>query len=147
MLRQLYTTEFVWLVPNDDNRAGDGTELRYEFMDDHQIVEVDPDWLNEPCSFLEMMIGLARRMAFQVDGHQRDWFWHLMGNLDLQRCSDAYFNDTLAGVVSETVDRVIWRNYYFNGHGGLFPLDHPDRDQRKVEIWFQMQAYLIENDM
>lgn len=32
LLRQLYTTEFVWTVPNDDNRVEDGRDLRYEFL-------------------------------------------------------------------------------------------------------------------
>jgi hypothetical protein len=147
LLRQLYTTEFVWLIPNDDNRVNDGKELRDEFLDDHHIRDVDPHWMNEPCSFLEMMIALSRRIAFQVDGKTRDWFWHLIENLDLQRCNDAYFNEQLSAVVTETVDRVIWRQFYFNGHGGLFPLRNPERDQRKVEIWYQMHAYLIENNL
>lgn len=147
LLRQLYTTEFVWLVPNDDNRVGDGKELRYQFLDDNGIVDVDPHWMDEPCSFLEMMIGLSRRIAFQVDEPARKWFWILIENLDLQRCNDAYFNDRLSDVVAETVDRVIWRQYYFNGHGGLFPLRQPNADQREVEIWYQMNAYLIENNL
>jgi hypothetical protein len=28
--------------------------------------------------------------------------------------------------------------------GGFFPLTHPNDDQRKVEIWYQMNAYLDE---
>ena len=147
LLRQLYTTEFVWLVPNDDNRVGDGRELRYEFLDENNIVDPDPHWMDEPCSFLEMMVALSRRIAFQVDGHPREWFWILIENLDLQRCNDAYFNDNLRNVVAETIDRVFWRQYYFNGHGGLFPLNHPNQDQRNVEIWYQMNAYLIENNL
>jgi len=31
LLRQLFATEFVWHVPNDDNRAYDGRDLRFEW--------------------------------------------------------------------------------------------------------------------
>lgn len=147
LLRQLFTTEFVWFIPNDDNRCVDGQDLRYEFLEDHEIDDVDQFWLDEPCSFLEMLVALSRRLAFLADGEPRDWFWHLIGNLDLTRCNDAYYNDGLKAVVVETVDRVIWRQYYENGHGGLFPLRNATRDQRKVEIWYQMNAYLMEHGL
>ena len=34
LFSRLYDTEFVWLVPNDDNRVQDGLELRREFLDE-----------------------------------------------------------------------------------------------------------------
>jgi hypothetical protein len=37
------------------------------------------------------------------------------------------------------------RLYTTSGYGGLFPLEEPKEDQRKVEIWYQMMAYLGEN--
>ena len=37
------------------------------------------------------------------------------------------------------------REYSDNGHGGLFPLKNPKKDQRKVEIWYQMTEYINEN--
>jgi len=32
LFRQLYTKEFVWIIPNDDNRIEDGRDLRFKFQ-------------------------------------------------------------------------------------------------------------------
>jgi hypothetical protein len=32
-----------------------------------------------------------------------------------------------------------------NGTGGLFPLKMPKVNQRRVEIWYQMSAFIEEN--
>lgn len=37
------------------------------------------------------------------------------------------------------------RYYKSDGFGGLFPLSNPMGDQRYVEVWYQMMAYLAEN--
>jgi hypothetical protein len=120
-LRQLYQKEFVWLTPNDDNRVADGVDLRWEFVNYSQLSEVDARWMGMGCSVLEMLIGLSRRLAFQTSQKPEHWFWVLMA--------------------------LIYRNYSPSGRGGLFPLRHPDEDQRGVEIWYQMAAYLYEQEI
>jgi hypothetical protein len=40
---------------------------------------------------------------------------------------------------------VIWRTYDRRGHGGLFPLQRSNRDQRRVEIWYQLSEYLLQD--
>lgn len=142
LTRKLYTKEFVWYIPNDDNRVEDGKDLRYEFIDDCKLQDVDPEWLDLGCSMLEMLIGLSRRLSFQVQGQPRDWFWHLLTNLDIREYNDyGVFPDTL---VDETIDNVIWRTYKSNGRGGLFPLRRPKQDQREVELWYQLNSYVLE---
>ena len=78
LLRQLYSTEFVWFVPNDDNRVEDGRDLRHEFLEDEGLTDVDPEWMDLGCSAFEMMLGLARRLSFEAEGEPREWFWRLM---------------------------------------------------------------------
>lgn len=137
----LYTKEYLWLIPNDDNRVEDGKYLRYEFIDDLGLEDVDPDWMDLGCSMLEMFIGLSRRLSFQGGGEASDWFWHLIDNLDLRYSDRQKFpTDT----VEEVLDGIIWRTYKSNGSGGLFPLRRPRHDQRDVEIWNQLNAYLLE---
>lgn len=143
VLRKLYTKEFVWIVPNDDNRADDGRDLRVDFLT-YEDLDVDRHWMDMPCSMLELLIGLARRLAFEVDGEARTWFWRLMENLGL----DKYNDNTLVPEheLDRILDEVIWRTYNRRGHGGLFPLRRSRQDQREVELWYQMQAYLLETD-
>lgn len=144
LLRQLYKKEVIWLVPNDDNRLEDGRNLRDEFLDEERLFDVDPDWMELGCSFLEMMIGLARRLNFEEDSVSApDWFWILADNLDLRGFNDKFGCPIVA--VNEVLDDVIWRTYRTDGYGGLFPLKHAEEDQRDVELWYQLSAYLIEN--
>jgi len=146
LFRQLYMTEFVWFVPNDDNRVEDGRDLRYEFMDQERINFQDREWEGLGCSMLEMLIGLSRRLSFEIDGEPRDWFWHLLKVLGLTIFDDDMFTrQKCEEQISEILDRVIWRTYDYNGRGGLFPLRHAEQDQRSVEIWYQLSAYIMEN--
>lgn len=142
LLRQLYRKEFVWIVPNDDNRVEDGRYLRYEFLEDQRILDPDPEWMALGCSMLELLIGLSRRLSFEAEGKSRDWFWILLENLGLESYNDKTYISHEE--VDALLEQVIWRTYRQNGTGGLFPLKHPKKDQRKVEIWYQLNAYLLE---
>jgi hypothetical protein len=142
LFKQLYTTEFIWLVPNDDNRVMDGQLLRDEFLADSELEVVDQEWMALNCSFLEMLIALSRRLSFEADGEPLEWFWHLMRNLELQDYTDNI--DLPVDEVMAKVNQVIWRTYRKNGIGGLFPLKRPRIDQTEVEIWYQLNAYLNE---
>lgn len=144
LLRRLYVKEFVWIIPNDDNRLEDGRELRYQFLEDAGIDDPDPIWMGMGCSMLEMMVALSRRLAFETEGEAKWWFWKLIANLGLERCSDS--KPCSEEKVDETLDAVIWRTYAPNGQGGLFPLRDTTQDQRDVEIWYQLNAYLLENE-
>ena len=141
LLRQMYNTPFVWLIPNDDNRVQDGLDLRYEWIMEIGITP-DREWMEEDCSFLEILIALSRRLAFEGEGHPPTWFWHLIANLGLQECTDrSKYNQE---EVNEVLETVIQRTYAPNGRGGLFPLRYPKHDQREVELWYQMNEYLLD---
>lgn len=138
LLEQMHRKRFIWFVPNDDNRVEDGRELRYEFL--NEAVEED-----EVCSFLEMLIALSRRVCYEASwGSPLEWFWHLSDNLGLRQYNDETFMEIDPLEIHYILDRVVDRAYGRNGHGGLFPLDHPKFDQRKVELWYQMSSYLLE---
>ena len=143
----LFTKEFVWIVPNDDNRIQDGVYLRNEFLKEKrfEIPDTDPDWLHLGCSMLELFVGLARRLAFETNSDITEWFWELLENLDLNSYNDRV--DIPRERVEEIMDRVIWRTYRPNGRGGLFPLKNPEKDQRDVELWYQLSAYIIEQEL
>jgi hypothetical protein len=142
LFRLLFKTEFTWFVPNDDNRAEDGRELRFEWAT-LVDVHVDRAWAELGCSFLEMLIGLSRRLEFMTEHDCEYWFWHLIGNLGLLGHNDR------CKFTEEDVDArtsaVIWRTYDRYGHGGLFPLRFTKNDQRKVELWYQLNEYLLQD--
>lgn len=146
LARQLYTKAFVWSVPNDDNRAEDGRALRDEFLFDRGIEDVDPMWMDLDCSILEMVIAISSRCSFESTGEVGDWFWKLLGNLELTGFTDTHFNKNSIAEVDHILERLNNRKYRKDGQGGLFPLIRPERDQTKVELWYQMSAYLLEGD-
>lgn len=144
LFRILFRTEFLWFVPNDDNRVEDGRDLRYEFLECKRIDQrdVDPEWISMNVSMLEVLIGIARRLGFLMNSSADEWFWELLENLDLRQYNDSTHipQQRVEGII----DRVIWRTYKRNGQGGLFPLQRARQDQRETEIWYQLNAYILE---
>lgn len=140
LLEALNNYDFVMIVPNDDNRAEDGEAIRKEFSDDTGV-RPNYTWMHTNCTVLEMMLGVAYHLSFELDGEVGKWFWLLIDNLDLTKYNDRRFNERW---VNEVIERVVWRQYSYDGRGGLFPLKEPREDQRHVEIWFQMEAYMLE---
>jgi hypothetical protein len=144
LLHQLYTKEFIAVVDRDENRIEDAKELRHEFIAERHIRRRETsDWLDLGCSVLELLVGLSRRMAFDAEGEPHYWFWIMMRNLGLAHLSDAYPRYS-EGRVAAALDRLIYRQYEYDGKGGLFPLHDPNKDQRTVELWYQLSAYVLE---
>jgi hypothetical protein len=132
LFRILHTTEFVWFIPNDDNRIMDGLELRIYFLSESRCQD-DKDWMAAGCSVLEMLIAFANRAEFMTDEPALEWFWRFIENLNLTRFTEN---------ISNVLERFVWRTYQPSGVGGLFPIRSPRRDQRLVEIWYQFCDYL-----
>lgn len=134
----LHEKEFIPMIEMDENRAADGIFLREKFA------EVYLDFCEDPCSILEMMIALAGRFDGNAGfdpNEAYENFWILIKNLGLDRYHDSNYS-------GYEVRRILYsftnRTYEYSGKGGLFPLKNPRKDQRNVEIWEQLQAYLIE---
>ena len=143
LLYQLYRTEFYYSVPNDDNRALDGVRLR----DKYGFPAVDM-----PCNLFEMLVALAIRCdddilySAEEGDRSKDWFWMMLTNLGLNKFKDRSFgkawgNDDITKICDDFMDR----KYSYDGVGGLFPLRGANKDQTKVEIWYQLSAYLLEH--
>lgn len=146
LLEQMFQTQFEWFVPNDDNRAKDGVNLRKKFIFERSTGKPDSDWLAIECSFLEMLVALSERVAYNMDVTINDAFWHMVRNLGFDETySDDYSYSS--DDVDDVLQRVIWRNYSYDGSGGLFPLDAAERDQRETELIYQMYSYALEQDL
>jgi hypothetical protein len=90
-----------------------------------------------------MLFGVAKRLTFEADRSPRFWFWELLNNLGLSGYTDAEFNGQR---VIEIIETLVTRTYQPNGLGGLFPLRYATEDQREVEIWYQAQNYLLDQN-
>lgn len=138
LINLLFDKEFRWSVPHDDNRCADGLALREEFG----FASRQSERLG-PCSFLEVLIGLSRRLAFVAGGDAPGWAWQLMSNLELHRMSDPLTRRKQERV-EDIMNTVIERRYSPDGQGGFFPLAWPDDDQTRIELWYQLNAFVSE---
>lgn len=145
----LHNIPFRFYITLDKNREADGLDLREEFALSMGYPEVKFD---EGCSVLEMLVGLAIRVEREYIGdpkeeHPEGFFWEMIQNV---LGMDKYWRYCSGPRYSEAyVERIIntWldRDFRYDGYGSIFPLKNPSRDQREVEIWDQMNEYLMEN--
>lgn len=148
---------FKVVLGMDENRSMDAQGLRADFISNHRLEYPNIAFMDVRYSSIrvfEVLIALAYRINDDVmwDPDKGDraiiWFWEMIQNLQLD-----HFEDSDEGWKTSQNDQIcrrivqIWidRDYNYDGFGGLFPLKHPQKDQRNVEIWYQMHAYFLEN--
>lgn len=144
LCRQLFVTPFTWFVPNDDNRVEDARELRILFYQWSKETQHDRDWIDLDASVFEVLIALAQRYAFETDEAPGQCFFEFLERLELLDYTDIRWSIRAARRVEDNVSCFVDRTYESNGAGGLFPLANPREDQREVELWYQMSAYVLE---
>jgi len=151
ILELLHASTFYPIIKMDENRVEDAKSLRSTYLDDatncrsscegypRHVLDI---FISKPCSILELMVSISSRMSFEVQLDMTEknaikyHFWDIYANL-------------LDGVNYEDINYIInvfvGRKYDKNGVGGLFPLHKNTKNQKKVELWYQMMAYLQEN--
>ena len=141
LLRHLYSIEFTWLMPMDEDRAGEGVALRYRYESTTgKVCEY-----YGPCSILELMIALSIHceesiMDDPVIGNRTgQWFWQMINNLGLGSMTDIRFDEEYVDYV---IERFLNREYDPDGRGGLFRIRDCPRDVRDMEIWHQLCHFL-----
>lgn len=153
LLEQLYHEKFEYSWDpslNDENRASDGTDLRLEFSNESSYIYEGyvSEAIYMPCTMLEMMIGLAKRIENQImsdysyGDRTGQWFWSMIASLQLGNMDDSNYNPVY---VRKRLAIFSNHEYEPNGDGGLFTLSKPPKDLRHEEIWTQAMWYLDEN--
>lgn len=141
LLEHLYTHDFRYVLSMDSNRAKGGLALRniYAMMAGLYIEDVKEG----PCCILEMLIALSENMYMCTDLPTSKFFWELIDNLGLFVYDDYHFDpDEVSIILSNWMDR----QFNKSGQGSIFPLpDYVDCDSRNMEIWNQMNRYLLVN--
>lgn len=154
---KLHNTDFIWLIDRDENRAEDGKYLRYIFtVSAYDRVDFNPEevdeYLSGPCSVMELLVGLARRMEHDImendDLGDRTgvWFHEMIANLGLDKYDDKHYSETK---VSDIIHRFMGRKYGKTGVGNVFKVGQGvghnfGPDLRNLEIWDQLQVYVLE---
>jgi hypothetical protein len=142
LLSDLYSEDFVIVIERDINRSIDGTNLRFQYADEHSYMDI-LDILEAPCSVLEMMIALALRYKnstlYGYNYDVSDIFWDMIDNMGLKDQTD---NNYDSDKVLDAIDILVDREYGYDGSGGgLFIVPNPRHDMRDTELWFQINWY------
>jgi hypothetical protein len=141
---------FKNLIPHDGNRIADGVALRDEFLKSYRrrFSEIDKIDLTMPdASMLEVLAALAVRADFMTDHGVYFWFDVFITNLKLKQFNDMGFLARDSAKVERKLRRFNDRRYFPDGDGGIFPLSDPAGDQRQIELWYQMGAYMTEHQL
>lgn len=152
LLDELYKYAWWSMLPDDQNREADGLCLRAEFTGSDESMDVKYSIFtsDQPVTVLEVLIGIAQRMAYILyDPEERDdglipYFWELISNLGFDSLNDEEFYDHGGkAVVRKTLHKLLYREYRRNGTGGLFPIRGSIYDQREQTIWQQLNEYIM----
>lgn len=147
LLSRLHQENFVWILPDDENRARDGLSLRVEFGCSIGKSELNSklDSVKHPCTVLEMMVALAKRCELEImedmDVGRRvgRWFKVMIRSLGVNYEKDDIYDGSFVDFI---ISGFISREYEPNGDGGLFYIPNMNIDMRRMEIWYQMHTYL-----
>jgi hypothetical protein len=145
---RMHQIKFQALVQYDENRIAGGSELRNEFLktsEAHLLYKTE--LMYEDASVFEVLVGLAKQANFMVEKTVADWFWIFITNLKLDGYTDQFVHNKPVYQIDRTLNKFNRRTYRANGVGGIFPLERPLTDQRRVELWYQMGAYMTDNHM
>lgn len=142
VMMDLNEIDFRWdpSIKYDENRAEDGLQLRRDFLftaghagDFQGIDEV-------PASFFEVYVGLGKKMAHLLDRDLPTTMVYLLAIGPFETYLD---RDEVFAIA----ERVMDRDYEYDGHGGLFPLRNPPRDQRLVELLYQLNLHVLDLEL
>lgn len=134
--------KFFPACARDENRAEDGANLRQRYL---QETGEDAGRGQRRCSMLEMLAALALRceesLMIDLDVGRRvgRWFFPMLENM-AEPLEHGIFGSPYT--VMMACRRLCNRDYAADGKGGLFYIPGFQGDMRKMEIWYQMQAYL-----
>lgn len=165
MVERMFERDFIVEdieIKEDEIRATDAMELRRRYADEigselgKSEHDIDRIWksIHGKCSILELIVSLCFRLDEMVNEDEpgtmvSSFFMILIRNLGLVLPGNyPPISTGLPFNEDQILDRFLKREYEQDGTGGgLFPLSEWDgvKDQRKVPIWYQMNAWLAEH--
>lgn len=151
LFHKLHDMVYYPVLELDRNREKDGISLRDSYLADFGGYMDESIVVDGPCSVFEFLVALSNRMnyiyAYENENCTAMLFWEIMSNLGLDgsRFRDVEWNGERETVVDRAIATLLSRQFEPDGLGGLFPMpaSFVVEDQRNVEIWYQMNRYLI----
>ena len=146
LLDLLHSIPFVVIIEMDENRVSDGLFLRKRWLQKINMYDKLNIFEDEKASVLEVLIGIAQRLEFQVgDGTDIDRtsekFWELLRNLDIEKYDFKHFNPLK---IKEKVRNWMNLKYRSDGFGSIFYVKNCEKDLRELQIWDQMSIYVMQ---
>ncbi len=149
LLSRLANTEFYALIEKDNNRAADGTYLRYRYCEDFGCDLVGLEESLGVCRVLEMMVALAingaMSISYEVTGiGAGELFWMMIDNLGLK-----IFRDENVAKYDDPVFEIDHILHVFMSRRDecvmLFRYKYTKIKKLELEIWDQMNEWIVEN--
>ena len=143
LMKTLFNIDFYSDMPLDKNLMERVMDFRNEigyFSNMHSEVSVFE-------VLIIMAMDIERNIMHRTEAGNRtgEWYWAMMRNLHLEYFDDEQFDDLCAECVYTNIDILLERQYNPDGSdGGLFSVDEPRQDMRKVPLWTQACWWLSE---
>lgn len=150
----LLDTYFLSMIEFDENRAEEGRELREEWAEAEGGDTSKIEMLPYTCNMLELILVMARRMAYEMMDSQYEagvgkWVMEILENAGLATFRNDYFDtdpEYQGNRIKAILKDIIYRRYLHTGDGGFFPAKfYTTKDYRQMELLTQMNNYLAEN--
>ena len=163
-----FETPFTVLNPMDENRSCDGADLRERWLDNIGVKDerIKLEYANDialmPVSFLEVLVALSVRVDKDILAMPdkpfmaSEFFWDMVNNLvkygtfgnKYHKASDILTDEQWCVFVEDNmkaaIKKVLTRTYHEDGKGGLFPMNKPKTNQRKMDMWANCMQYVSE---
>ena len=142
VMKELSGIAFTWYpsIKYDSNRAEDGVQLRRDYLFENPDIHGRDNVDERPSSFFEVYLGLAKKMSHMLDCDLKTAVSYMLS-------IGPFEPDMSMDEVTKTAVSVMVRDYEPNGDGGLFPLHNPPRDQRYVELLYQLNLHVLEQEL
>lgn len=145
LFKELDRIPFKWVIARDENRAVDVERLREDILGRYwreMLAREEP-------SVLEVLVELSVRMAYNLIPTKRngevECLWVMLKNLGLDKYDDEHYETYYGQKIHDIVYFWMERQFGRDGRGSPFPLRCTKKNQKRVELWYQMHAYLEEN--
>lgn len=151
LLFELWKREFYWFdsMEEEENRSRDGKNLRDQFIMDF---DMPPDKVPQgPCNILEMLVALSLKLDaivhdWRIGNRPWEWVEMFIENLGFDDLTDDNINPMRdSAYINAKLDTFLTRNLGPKGEGGLFRFHKPLVTVRQLDIWAQMNKWIIEN--